>query len=107
MIVSKQGSIPHDVMINIAKNWRRWALLEENYTLKGSRTVRRVLFEDEAIESDFLVPKKKKLDGHQVRLMRCVILSLLLLVFCFSFISGLDALHTVFHKMQVNTLPTE
>ena len=46
--------------------------------------MRRVLCKDEDIDYEFLVPKKENLDGKQVRLMSCGILSLLLRVFLFS-----------------------
>ena len=49
--------------------------------------MRRVLYKDEDIDYEFLVPKKKKLDGNQVRLMSCGILSLFLRVFVFSWFS--------------------
>ena len=46
--------------------------------------MRRVLYKDEDIDYEFLVPKKENLDGNQVRLMSCGFLSLLLRVFVFS-----------------------
>ena len=54
---------------------------------QGSRTVRRVLYKDEDIDYEFLVPKKEHLDENQVRLMSCGILSLLLRVLVFFLVS--------------------
>ena len=49
--------------------------------------MRRVLYKDEDIDYEFLVPKKENLDGNQVRLMSCGILPLLLRVLVFFLVS--------------------
>ena len=54
--------------------------------------MRRVLYKDEDIDYEFLVPKKVNLDGNQVRLMSCGILSLFLRVLVFFFLVSLAGL---------------
>ena len=46
--------------------------------------MRRVLYKDEDNDYEFRVPKKENLDGNQVRMVSCGILSPLLRVFVFS-----------------------